>query len=106
MSATATAGTAAGPSPPFDPATTRYVRLGAGGANTGLDWTNPFTSLPSSLTRGFTYFLADGSYPGYTFDDAASGTSVITLKKATVAEHGTNTGWSDAFGDGQAIFGH
>ena len=31
-------------------------------------------------------------------------TSVITIKKATVSDHGTPTGWSDTYGDGQAVF--
>jgi predicted small secreted protein len=89
----------------YDPATTRYVRAGSGGSANGLDWTNAYTSLPASLTRGYTYYVADGSYSGYTFDDAASGTTVITIKKATVASHGTSTGWSDGYGDGDAAFG-
>jgi hypothetical protein len=81
-----------------------YVRAGATGAQNGSDWNNAYTSLPATLVRGATYYIADGSYPGYTFDDANSGTSVITIKKATVANHGTNTGWSDGYGDGQAVF--
>jgi hypothetical protein len=80
-----------------------YVRAGAGG--NGSDWNNAFSSLPSTLVRGATYYVADGSYGGYTFDDANSGTSLITVKKATASDHGTNTGWSAAYGDGQATFG-
>jgi len=82
-----------------------YVRPGATGANNGTDWTNAFTALPTTLVRGATYYLADGTYAGRTFNTANSGTSVITLKKATIADHGTDTGWSTAFGDGQAVFG-
>jgi hypothetical protein len=82
----------------------RYVRQGASGTGSGSDWTNAYTTLPGSLTRGDTYYIADGTYSGYTFDDANSGTTLITIKKATVASHGTNTGWSEVFGDGVAAF--
>lgn len=82
-----------------------YIRAGATGSNNGSDWNNAYPSLPASLQRGATYYIADGSYPSYTFDDAESGTTTITIRKATVADHGTSTGWVDAYGDGQAILG-
>ena len=85
-------------------AANRYVRPGATGSNSGTDWTNAYTSLPSSLVRGDTYYLADGSYGSRTFADANSGSTVITIKKATESDHGTSTGWSSTYGDGQAIF--
>lgn len=90
--------------PAFANAANQYVRPGASGRNDGSDWANAYTSLPSSLKRGDTYYLADGSYGGYTFDDAASGSTTITIKKATEADHGTSTGWSTSYGDGQATF--
>lgn len=74
-----------------------YVRSGASGAKNGSDWTNAYTSLPSTLVRGDTYYIAGGSYSGRTFNTPASGTSVITIKGATIADHGTNTGWSDTY---------
>jgi len=83
-----------------------FVRPGATGTGSGADWTNAYPSLPASLIRGDKYFLADGSYGSYTFDDANSGTAVITLTKATEASHGTDVGWSSAYGDGQAVFSH
>lgn len=82
-----------------------YVRAGASGNNSGTDWVNAYTSLPATLVRGDTYYIADGSYSGYTFDDPASGSSVITIIKATPNNHGTDTGWSNAYGDGQAAWG-
>lgn len=85
-------------------AANRYVRAGASGSANGIDWTNAFTTLPSVLTRGDTYYIADGSYEGYTFDDAESGTTVTTVQKATTTDHGTNTGWDNSYGDGQATF--
>jgi hypothetical protein len=83
---------------------TYCVRAGATGANNGSDWNNAYSSLPATLQRGATYFIADGTYGGYTFDDVESGAAVITIKKATANFHGTETGWSSAYGDGQAVF--
>lgn len=85
-------------------AANHYVRAGASG--NGDDWTSAFGTLPSSLIRGDTYFIAAGSYGNYTFDDGTSGATIITIKKATVADHGINTGWQDTYGDGQATFGY
>lgn len=85
-------------------AATHYVMSGAAGANNGTDWTNAWSQLPSSLVRGDTYYIADGSYPGYTFDDPQSGSSWIRIKKATASDHGANTGWQSSYGDGVAVF--
>jgi hypothetical protein len=84
-------------------AATHYVRQGASGSGSGSDWSNAYGSMPSTLIRGDTYYIADGSYGGYTFDD--SGSSTITIKKATASDHGTSTGWYSTYGDGQATFG-
>jgi hypothetical protein len=51
------------------------------------------------------YWLGAGSYGGYTFNDAASGQTGITLRKATAQAHGTDAGWNAAYGSGQAVFG-
>src|SRR3989304_6190299 len=85
-------------------AASHYIRAGASGANNGSDWTNAWTVLPSTLTRGDTYYIADGSYGGYVFDDADSGSTWIYIKKATASVHGTETGWDSSYGDGQAVF--
>ena len=79
-----------------------YVRAGATGSNNGSDWTNAYTDLPESITRGDTYYVADGSYGGHTINQP--GTSIITIKKATVSDHGTDAGWSNTYGDGTAVF--
>lgn len=81
-----------------------YVRDGAAGAADGSNWTDAWDDLPAALTRGDTYYIASGTYTNYVFDDAASGALYIYIKKATVAAHGTNTGWSDAYATGQALF--
>jgi len=83
----------------------RYVRPLGGGRQDGSDWTNAFDGLPSVLERGMTYWLSAGSYGRYTFDDGASGQMGVTLRKATTEEHGTEAGWSAAYGNGQAVFG-
>lgn len=90
--------------PEIGSAATHYIRAGAAGSNTGSDWTNAWTSLPSTLTRGDTYYVADGSYGSYTFDDAHSGSTWVYIKKATTSDHGTSTGWLDSYGDGTAVF--
>jgi hypothetical protein len=82
----------------------KYVRADAAGSNTGTDWANAYTALPATLTRGDTYYIADGSYGPYVFKTPNSGSTLITIRKATVADHGTNTGWSDSYGDGEALF--
>ena len=98
-----TTASAAPPPAPPPPPTTFYIR-DSGTSATCTDWTNACDSLPSVLQRGATYYIADGIYPGYTFDDPASGSTLITIKKATISDHGTNTGWDNSYGDGQAVF--
>ncbi len=86
-------------------AASHYVRAGATGANNGADWSNAYTSLPISFVRGDTYYIADGTYAeSHNLNTPISGTAVITIKKATVADHGTSTGWVDSYGDGQVVF--
>lgn len=86
-------------------AANRYVRAGSSGNGSGNDWANAYTTLPSSLIRGDSYYIADGNYGSYRFGTPASGATLITIKKATVSDHGTNVGWDDSFGNGQAVFG-
>lgn len=86
-------------------AANQYVRANANGANNGTDWANAWTQLPEALTRGDTYYVADGTYSSYIFDDPTLGSQYITIKKATIADHGSDSGWRDSYGDGQAILG-
>lgn len=95
-----------GLTPSISQSATKFVRAGATGSNSGTDWTNAYNALPTTFVRGDTYYVADGIYGGYEFNTANSGTSVITIKKATVADHGTETGWNSTYGDGQATFGN
>jgi hypothetical protein len=63
-------------------AANHYVRAGASGSANGNDWTNAYTTLPSTLTRGDTYYIADGTYAGRTFNTATNGTTLITMARA------------------------
>ena len=78
-------------------AANHYIRSGATDSGSGADWTNAATALPSTFVRGDTYYVASGSYAGRTLGTAASGTTVITIKGATVADHGTATGWLNSY---------
>jgi hypothetical protein len=75
------------------------------GSKTGADWNNAYAGLPSTLTRGDIYYLADGSYPSYSFSTPASGTSVVEVRKAQSYDNCTATGWNTAtMGSSQASF--
>jgi hypothetical protein len=89
----------------------RYVNPAASAGGNGRTWkttstdgTHALAALPATPTRGLTYWLADGSYGSRTFSTADSGTTLIQIRKATIASHGTSDGWSDAYGDGEAVF--
>jgi hypothetical protein len=86
------------------PGDSYYVREGATGLGDGSDWTNAYTELPVDLERGTTYYLADGTYPIYTFDDPLDGEMYITIKKAIESDHGPAIDWDISYGDEQAIF--
>jgi hypothetical protein len=81
-----------------------HVRSNATGNGSGSDWTNAYTSLPPNLVRGATYYVAAGNYPGYYFKDPDEGAKWITIKKATVKEHGSNVGWNDGYATGPAVW--
>jgi len=93
--------------PAFGWAADFCVTPSGSGSKNGTDWDNALDWSAvgiSGLTRGDTYYLADGTYTAKRIATAQSGISVITLKKATVASHVTATGWADSMGDGQALF--
>jgi len=73
------------------------------GAGNGTTWTDAYSGWPASYVRGAVYYLADGTYPGAAFKTAAQASQLITLKKATLQDHGTSTGWNDNLGAGQAF---
>lgn len=84
-----------------------YVREGASGT-TCADWgSNACASAATAealIARGQTIWVADGNYGIVTFDVMNSGTTRITVKKATISAHGTSTGWLDTYGDGVGVW--
>lgn len=81
-----------------------HVYILDGGSGAGVAWSDALDDLPATKVRENTYYVGDGTYGGETFSTATSGTSVITILKATVADHGTDTGWVSTMGDGVATF--
>jgi hypothetical protein len=83
---------------------TYYISSIGSGNKNGSDWNNAYEGIPLSLDRGSTYYIAEGNYSDYTFDDVDLDSEYIFIKKATINEHGTNVGWQNDSGDGQIIF--
>lgn len=96
-------------SPTVAAAACHVVTPGGSGANTGADWNNalPGSALSgTSLVRGDSYYLADGTYPAPAFQQPVSGSLVITVKKAIGSDHCTDTGWNlSSMGSAAASFG-
>ncbi|MBU6409965.1 MAG: hypothetical protein KGR98_06220 [Verrucomicrobia bacterium] len=64
------------------------------GNGNGVDWANAYTNLPSNLMRGDTYYIAGGCYGPQQLDAPNDG-RIITLMRATSAQHGPTNGWSN-----------
>jgi hypothetical protein len=81
----------------------KYVRKGASGTGSGADWTNAYTDFGSvslsGMTSGNTLWIAAGSYTGGLPNITVAG---LIIKRATIAAHGTSTGWSNGY-DGQVV---
>ena len=78
---------------------------GIGNSKWDLTGLTPTQGFQLTLQRGSTYYLASGNYNSYNFTTATSGTSLITIKKASDSDHGTETGWNAGYGSsGQAVF--
>lgn len=91
--------------PQYSVAANFYVRADATGLNNGSDWQNAWTTLPTILSRSSVYYVADGIYGIYVFDDPTNGFQYIEIRKATASDHGTDVGWASAYGDGVAYWG-
>ena len=76
----------------------------ATGSGNGADWNNQAAFGSLTFVRGNVYYLASGTYSTRTFNTAVSGTTLITVKKATPSDHGTETGWVSSYGTGAATF--
>jgi hypothetical protein len=79
----------------------------------GLNWNaaasngaaGAFNAIPATLTRGAIYYLADGTYPAFTFSQADSGTTPIEFRKAKATDNCNLTGWNTStMGSSQAVF--
>lgn len=81
-----------------------YVRSGASGLATGMNWRDAWTDLPAVFVRGDVYYVAAGIYGRHVLNTPTSGSTYIFIRKATVGDHGTASGWVDAYGAGQAVF--
>jgi hypothetical protein len=83
-----------------------YIRSGASGANNGSSWTNAYTSFSSvQWAPGQTYWIAAGSYGSVTLSATGSSASLITLRAALPANHGSASDWNDSYA-GTAAFSH
>ena len=85
-----------------------YVRAGATGNGSGLNWANACTGFSGTcagdrLTRGVTYWVASGNYGGVNFSAPDNGTQMITIKGVTPASHGPAGDWNGGYA-GQALF--
>lgn len=76
----------------------RYVRAGATGGN-GLSWATAWGSVGASsgITAGMTVWIAGGTYGATQPSWNGNAANRITLRAATVANHGGNTGWDNAY---------
>lgn len=83
--------------------TTRYAKpSGSGG---GTSWTDAAAlSIVNSSSAGDTIYLAGGTYSPIDFTVSGSSGSIITVKRATAADHGTSTGWNAGTMDVQVVF--
>lgn len=87
-------------------AANHYVWCGASGGKTGADFTNAYKDLPSSLTRGDTYYVAGDptcTYGPHTFNDTESVNSVISVIKVTSTQSGV-AGYTSAMATNPATF--
>ena len=82
-------------------AATLYVRQGASGNGSGLDWSNALSNFPSIMSSsGSIYYVADGNYSSF----QVTGANVV-VKKCSAADHGTDVGYQPTYCDGQASLG-
>jgi hypothetical protein len=84
---------------PVCSAATHYIQGGGKGSKGGADWSNACSDLNrdgcTPLVRGDTYYIATGTYGAETLNTSPSGTTLILIQGATIANHGTSTGWAD-----------
>ena len=76
-----------------------------GGTGDGSNWSSAGgTSLANTLGAGDTLWLAGGNYGnGFAISVSGNATSPVTIRKATAASHGSESGWNASY-DSQAVF--
>src|SRR5947209_7094521 len=84
----------------FVSAACHVVTPNGAGSRDGSTWDNAFAwPPPATLIRGDVYYIATGNYTaGYRFNTPESGTTPITIKKASPTDHCTDTGFQASFG--------
>ncbi len=88
-----------------------YIYASATGSGTGASWVDAYKGFgtgtgkvnPAAMTRGVTYWIANGNYGAVNFGTPNSGTTVVNIQGATSASHGPASDWSSSFA-GQALF--
>lgn len=86
---------------------TYLVRDGGTGANPTTSWAGAYDQMTTALgvaNRGDTIYYAGGTYSAFTFNETISGSTMVTIKRATIADHFTETGWDNAYGTSEAVF--
>jgi len=80
-------------------ATTYYVLGGASG--NGTSWSSAYSDVSriSTISAGDTIWIGAGTYTGGFYVNVPN----VSIVRATAANHGTSTGWSNAY-DGQVTF--
>lgn len=71
------------------------VGLTTTGGGSGSDWNN-LKAWSGTPARGDTRYLRDGNHSYKNFNTPVSGTTLITIEKATATDHATDTGWVSA----------
>ena len=84
-------------------AANKYVT--PGGSGNGASWSTPASpAIINSSGAGDVIYMAGGSYGnGIPVNASGSASSPLTIKRATAADHGADTGWSASM-DSQAVF--
>src|SRR5207244_2369439 len=67
------------------------------GDGSGRDWSNQ-KAWSSPPARGDTWYLRGGAYASKTLNAPESGTTLITIRKASPTDHVTNAGWQASYG--------
>lgn len=84
-----------------------YVSSAGSGSKNGSDWSNSWNGIGAitwaNVTAGTTIFFSGGTYSqSLVIGSNGTSSSRIYLKRATSANHGTNTGWQSSY-DSQVI---